>query len=132
MEFTETNRADLSGDLESRVQGLLKQAFPDAASEHGDYYTLSGTPAVIVILREGQEVVGHLAAYRREVEIGCEPLEIGMIGGVAIAPDHRRKGHSRALVHRAHIPQRTVNPVFHPVCPRAARVRIQRLQAHAK
>src|SRR5258706_6670045 len=102
MEFTETNRADLSGDLESRVQGLLQQAFPDSASEHSDYYTLHGTPAVIVILREGREVVGHLAAYRREVEIGCEPLEIGMIGGVAIAPNHRGRGHSRALVQRAH------------------------------
>jgi predicted acetyltransferase len=101
-ELTETNRADLNGDLESRVQGLLKQAFPDSASAQGDYYTLSGTPAVIVILREGREVVGHLAAYRREVEIGCEPLEIGMIGGVAIAPNHRGRGHSRVLVQRAH------------------------------
>jgi len=102
MEFTETNRAGLSGDLESRVQGLLKQAFPDSASEHSDYYTLYGTPAVIVILREGREVVGHLAAYRREVEIGCEPLEIGMVGGVAVAPNHRGRGHSRALLQRAH------------------------------
>src|SRR6516164_6106736 len=100
MELIETRRADLSGDLESRVQRLLKEAFPDslfAASQHSDYYTLYGTPAVIVILREGGQVIGHLAAYRWEVEIGCEPLEIGMIGGVAIAPDHRRKGHSRAL-----------------------------------
>jgi predicted acetyltransferase len=102
MEFTETNRADLSGDLQSRVQGLLKQAFPGSACEHRDYYTIYGTPAVIVILREGREVIGHLAAYRREVEIGCEPLEIGMVGGVAIAPNHRGRGHSRALVRRAH------------------------------
>jgi predicted acetyltransferase len=102
MEFTETNRADLCGDLESRVRALLKEAFPDSASDNGDYYTFYGTPATIVILREGRQVVGHLAAYRREVEIGCEPLEIGLIGGVAIAPDHRGKGHSRALVQRAH------------------------------
>jgi predicted acetyltransferase len=99
MEFTEINRADLSGDLESRIQALLEEAFPDSASEHTDDH---GTPAVIVILRDGREVVGHLAAYRREVEIGCEPLEIGMIGGVAIAPNHRGRGHSRALVQRAH------------------------------
>jgi hypothetical protein len=53
-----------------RVKVLIKQALPDFASEHSDYYTLHGTPAVIVIFREGREVVGHLAAYRREVEIG--------------------------------------------------------------
>src|SRR5258708_39862842 len=100
MEFTETNRADLSGDLESRVQGLLKQAFPDSASAQGDYYALSGTPAVIVILREGREVVGHLAAYRRGGEIGCGALQIGMIGGGAIAPSHRGGGDKRALVPR--------------------------------
>src|SRR5258708_37096472 len=86
MEFTETNRADLSGDLESRVQGLLQQAFPDSASEHSDYYTLHGTPAVIVILREGREVVGHLAAYRRGGGIGCEPPRIWRIGGVSKPP----------------------------------------------
>src|SRR5258707_11656142 len=94
MEFTETNRADLSGDLESRVQGLLKQAFPDPASEHSDYYTLHGTPAVIVILREGREVVGHLAAYRREGEIGCEPPSICTIGGGRNRPPSRGPGAS--------------------------------------
>ncbi len=111
MEFVETNRVDLCGELESSVQGLLKEAFPDSAwarsnfpgmTDNSDYYTFYGTPAIIVILREGRQVIGHLAAYRREVEIGCEPLEIGIIGGVAIAPAHRGKGHSRALVQRAH------------------------------
>ena len=111
MEFIETSRAALSGDLELRVQALLKEAFPESAwarsslpgmTDNSDYYTVYGTPAIIVILREGRQVIGHLAAYRRAVEIGCKPLEIGMIGGVAIAPDHRGKGHSRALVQRAH------------------------------
>ena len=111
MEFIETSRADLSGDLESGVQALLKEAFPDSGwarsnfpgmMDNSDYYAFCGPPAIIVILREGRQVIGHLAAYRREVEIGCEPLEIGMIGAVAIAPAYRGKGHSRALVQRAH------------------------------
>jgi len=102
MEIIETRRAGLSGDLASGVQELLREAFPDSSSVQSDYYAFTGAPAIIIMLREGRDVVGHLAAYRREVEIGCEPLEIGMVGGVAIAPNHRGRGHSRALVQRAH------------------------------
>jgi predicted acetyltransferase len=46
--------------------------------------------------------VGHLALYQRQVKMGDEVLEIGMVGGVAVAPDHRRKGHCRLLLLRAH------------------------------
>jgi predicted acetyltransferase len=38
----------------------------------------------------------------RQVAIGAELLEIGMLGGVVVAPDQRRKGHSRLLVRHAH------------------------------
>jgi predicted acetyltransferase len=102
MELLETDRAGLVGRLESKVLGLLDEAFPDGASANGDYYALNGTPEIIVILRDGQEVVGHLALYRRQVGIGDEPVEIGMIGGVAIARDRRGRGHSRHLLQHAH------------------------------
>jgi predicted acetyltransferase len=46
--------------------------------------------------------VGRLALYRRQVTMGGEALEIDMVGGVAVAPDHRRKGHCRLLLRRAH------------------------------
>jgi predicted acetyltransferase len=46
--------------------------------------------------------VGHLAVYRRQVKMGDEVLEIGMVGAVAVAPDHRRRGHCRLLLQRAH------------------------------
>jgi predicted acetyltransferase len=55
-----------------------------------------------VILQDGQEVVGHLAVYWRQVGIGDEPVEIGLIGGIAIAPDRRGRGHSRQLLQHAH------------------------------
>jgi predicted acetyltransferase len=102
MELIETSRSELVGQLESRVQALLRRAFPDVVAENGDYYAVHETPAVIMILQEGEHVIGHLCAYQRQVTIGGEPTTIGMIGGVAVAPDHQRKGFGRTLLQRAH------------------------------
>jgi predicted acetyltransferase len=101
-ELIEITRDALGGDLETTVQALLKQAFPEGSSTDGDYYALHGVPDCILIAREARQVVGHLAVYRRQVKMGSEVLEIGMIGAVAVAPDHRRRGHCRRLLLRAH------------------------------
>ena len=101
-ELIEITRDALGGDLETTVQALLNEAFPEGSSTDGDYYALHGVPDRILIAREARQVVGHLAVYRRQVKIGDEVLEIGMIGAVAVAPDHRRRGHCRRLLQRAH------------------------------
>ena len=98
----EISRNALTGDLETRVQALLADAFPEGPSTNGDYYARHGMPDRILIVQEARQVVAHLALYRRPVKIGDEPLEIGMVGGVAVAPDHRRRGHCRLLLQRAH------------------------------
>ena len=46
--------------------------------------------------------MGHLAVHQHQVKMGDEVLTIGMIGAVAVAPDHRRRGHCRLLLRRAH------------------------------
>jgi predicted acetyltransferase len=102
MELIETTRSELVGQLESKVQALLGRAFPDVVAENGDYYAVYETPVVIMILQKGEQVIGHLCAYQRQVTIGGEPTAIGMIGGVAVAPDYRRNGFGRALLLRAH------------------------------
>jgi predicted acetyltransferase len=38
----------------------------------------------------------------RDVAIGGELEEIGILGGIAVAPDQRRTGHARTLVRHAH------------------------------
>jgi predicted acetyltransferase len=100
MELIETTRADLTRPLVAKVQRLLSEAFFDGASV--DYYARLGIPTTILILQDGPEVAGHLALYVREVDVLGEDIEIGMIGGVAIAPGHRGRGHSRTLLQRAH------------------------------
>jgi N-acetylglutamate synthase-like GNAT family acetyltransferase len=101
-EWIEINRDALTGDLETRIQALLGEAFPEGSSTNGDYYAFHGVPDRILIAREARQVVGHLALYQRQVKMGDEVLEIGMVGGVAVAPDHRRRGHCRLLLLRAH------------------------------
>ena len=90
------------GDLASGVHGLLRNAFPDDGPGEGDYYRAVGPPEVVLILCDGPFVFGHLGLYTREVKIGNESLKIGMLGGIAVAPDRRRMGYGRALVRHAH------------------------------
>ena len=100
LELNETTWGSLSGAIGANVQRLLGEAFFEDASV--DYYARMGIPTLILILKDGLEVIGHLALYRREVVIGDENIEIGMIGGVVVAPAHRGQGHSHTLVQRAH------------------------------
>ena len=55
-----------------------------------------------MILREATEVLAHLTIYERQVGIGSEMLEIGMLGGIVVVPEHRRRRHSRVLIGHAH------------------------------
>ena len=99
MTIDEISRDALTGDLETMVQALLVRAFREGSSTDGDYYARHGVPDRILIAREARQVVGHLALYRRPVKMGDEVLEIG--------PDHRRRGHCRRLLRRAHDDLRT-------------------------
>lgn len=93
---------DLSEDLASAVHRLLRDAFPEDGANEGDYYAKLGPPEVAIVLCDGSQVFGHLGLYIREVKIGNETLEIGMLGGVVVRSDCRRRGYSRLLVRHAH------------------------------
>ncbi len=135
-ELIEIGRGALTGELETKVQALLDDAFPKGSATNGDYYALHGIPDRILIAREARQVVGHLAVYRRQVKMGDEVLEIGMIGGVAVAPDHRRKGHCRLLLRRAHDYLRahsipfSILFAFEPLVYRSSGYRLMRNETH--
>jgi predicted acetyltransferase len=102
IELFQVRPDDLGGGVASSVLKLLRDAFPEDGPNEGDYYRAVGAPEVAMVLRDGPSVFGHLGIYTREVKVGNETLEIGMLGGIAVAPDRRREGHSRVLVRRAH------------------------------
>ena len=62
----------LRGDLETRVQARLNEAFPEGSSTNGDYYARHGVPDRILIAREARQVMGHLAVYPRQVKMGAK------------------------------------------------------------
>ena len=93
---------ELFGELASGVHRLLRDAFPDNGPDESDYYRALGAPEVAIVLCDGARVFGHLGLYTRLVTVGDETLEIGMLGGIAVAPDRRRVGYSRDLIRRAH------------------------------
>lgn len=87
----------------SEVCGLLNDAFPDGApDELNYYYSRRGIPEATLLLAEGHRVVGHLALYEREIQIGNDELTVGLLGEIAVAADHRRMGLGHRLVHEAH------------------------------
>jgi predicted acetyltransferase len=101
MDLLRLHRSELVGGREQAVQGLLRSAFPECFAARDDYYA-EESPTLILLLQESSALIGHLAVYERQVQIGNEALTIGMIGGVAIIPEYRRRGHARSLLREAH------------------------------
>jgi predicted N-acetyltransferase YhbS len=91
-------RAELGGETERAVQRLLTTAFPDFT---GVYYARQ-EPERIVLLWDGDVLIGHATAYVRTVQLGDEDVTIGLVGDVAVDPRLQRRGHARRLVREAH------------------------------
>ena len=85
-------------DHRHQAVDLLRQAFPDL---QGDGYALPG-PVALVLAMEGDHVIAHLALYERNVLLDDEPERIGLIGGVVVRADVRRKGVASRLIEAAH------------------------------
>lgn len=102
IELLSVRAQDLDGNLGFQVYRLLRDAFPDDGPNEGDYYRAVSTPDTILILRDADGVFAHLGVYLRTVAIGDATEEIGMLGGIAVAPERRRAGHARRLIESAH------------------------------
>ncbi len=94
-----------AGDpYEADVRGLLNDAYPEGApDELAQYYACHGHPDATLLVQADRRIVGHLAIYERRIKIGGEEVMAGLVGEVAVAADHRGRGHARALVERAHV-----------------------------
>jgi predicted acetyltransferase len=98
-----TNYIETSAEYAGEVCSLLNNAFPDGApNELSGYYSRHGLPTTTMLLREGRRAVGHLALYERQIKIGDETVQVGLLGEIAIAADRRRAGLARSLVRQAH------------------------------
>jgi predicted N-acetyltransferase YhbS len=103
IELIRTSHIEANGEYAADVRALLNDAFPDGApDELGHYYIRHGLPTATLLLTESGRVVGHLAIYEREIRIGNETLQAGLLGEIAVAADRRRAGLARDIVRAAH------------------------------
>ena len=103
IQLIRTNYIEADNELAAEARALLNDAFPDGApNELSGYYARHGIPTATLLLREGRRAVGHLAMYERQIKIGDETVEVGLLGEIAIAADRRRAGLARHLVRQAH------------------------------
>lgn len=98
MNFVSLEHGDLGARLREKLQELLVRAFPDL---EGDYYGHNPPDRIFLGLDAGQPVA-HLAAYKRKATRDGDEIEIGMIGGVAVAAPYQHKGHAKHLISMAH------------------------------
>jgi aminoglycoside 2'-N-acetyltransferase I len=76
------------------VRSLLEGAFPDF-DPPGWENTLGGMHALTY---EGAELIGHASLVQRRLLHGGRVLNTGYVEGVAVHPDHRRRGVASALM----------------------------------
>jgi predicted acetyltransferase len=100
MKLLRTKPGEFPNGLEPQVEALLRDAFGD---DDGEWYNYGPEPpALVVLLLDAQTLVGHLAAYVREVLVGQQKLTIGLVGGVAVVAPYRRQGHARTMLANTH------------------------------
>jgi predicted N-acetyltransferase YhbS len=103
IQLTKTGPVDEHCELAADVRMLLNAAYPDGApNELDDYYSKHGFPTTTILLSENRRALGHLAIFERQIRIGDESEQVGLIGEVAVAVDSRGSGLARRLVRHAH------------------------------
>jgi len=98
MRLTQTAPGTLSAGLAAQVDTLLRACF----DLKGPYDYGPDRAEVVLLLGNDDRVAGHAAIYRRAISVGDETVTVGMIGGVAIDPAERGRGHVRTLLAEVH------------------------------
>jgi GNAT superfamily N-acetyltransferase len=99
MKLLKAKPEDVPSALKRQLPALMRDAFIDG---QGPYDYGPETPSLLVLSVWGQTVVGHLAAYVREALVGHRPLKLGLIGGVVVDGQFRRRGYAKAMILEAH------------------------------
>ncbi|MEU0529310.1 GNAT family N-acetyltransferase [Amycolatopsis tolypomycina] len=84
-----------TADLPAPTRTLLDTAFEGDFADTDWENTLGGTHALAFA---GTELIGHAALVQRRLLHGGRVLRAGYVEGVAVHPDHRRRGHASALM----------------------------------
>jgi aminoglycoside 2'-N-acetyltransferase I len=90
--------AELSAAERSELRALLDGAYEGAFAEEDWEHALGG---VHVLLREADELVGHVSVVRRRLVHGSLSLQTAYLEALAVREDMRRRGHGDTLMSAA-------------------------------
>jgi aminoglycoside 2'-N-acetyltransferase I len=91
--------ADLSPETLAEARALLDEVFGDEMTDADWDHALGGIHALAYA---GDVLVGHASVVQRQLIHRDRALRTGYVEGVAVHPDHRRKGHATALMTALH------------------------------
>ena len=86
--------SELDTETRAAARELLYAVFDDM-TEHDWEHSLGGLHALVM---DGARVVGHAAIVQRRLLYGGRALRAGYVEGVAVHPEHRRRGHCGAMM----------------------------------
>jgi aminoglycoside 2'-N-acetyltransferase I len=87
--------ADLDPATLGDARALLDQVFGDEMTGHDWEHALGGMHALVW---EGGEIVGHASVVQRRLLHADRAWRTGYVEGVAVHPDHRRRGHATTMM----------------------------------
>lgn len=87
--------AEIDRTLQAELVALVERTFPNEPALRGHYY-YDSVPDSVVVARLRGKVVGMRAITRRTVHLGERTLKLAGMG-IAVDPEHQRKGIGRAL-----------------------------------
>jgi aminoglycoside 2'-N-acetyltransferase I len=86
--------SQLAADTRAAARELLYAVFDDM-TEHDWEHSLGGLHALVM---DGARVVGHAAIVQRRLLYRGRALRAGYVEGVAVHPEHRRRGYCGAMM----------------------------------
>ncbi len=87
--------AELDAETLAAAQALVERVFGNDWTDSDWEHALGGVHA---LAWDGTQLVGHAAVTQRRLLHRGRALRTGYVEGLAVHPDHRRRGHASALM----------------------------------
>ena len=98
MKWTFIPEADLTPELESDIQRMLVESFPEYVDFFSAYSYWGSKPEYrLIAMNSGSLPVAHLEFGFRTITVDDVPFEIAGIGAVAVHPGHQGRNLGRAM-----------------------------------
>jgi len=93
---------EINEKMLASAKKLLRESFSENFLGEKNNSDVENPSIRVLLCNQSNEVVAHLSAYERDVEIEGKTTRIGMLGNVAVSRTQRKKGFARQIIQEAH------------------------------